>query len=190
MVRAQRWSWGPPSPSSQKPPRVKGMHPPGSLEDRFRGPRGPSPAAGHMAGLPFAAVMRPQPQGPRPEPAGTSVSFRQGLHHRLWEQPTKAQPLSQGCTCSCALGSSCLAPFEGVGVPRETQSPAQDEPTGAASCNLPPGAAHPAASHFGHSAHPSSFLPTGHLAGRCAQVGEMGWPRETSGVAGDPRTRS
>lgn len=40
-----------------------------------------------------------------------------------------------------------------------------------------PGATHPAANPFGPSAHPGSFLPTGHLTGRCPlRSVQSGWP--------------
>lgn len=100
------------------------------------------------------------------------------------------RPLSWGAPPPAPLGSSCRAPSRGVGFLEKPGAPPGNEPTGAASSNLPPGAAHPAASPFGPSAHPGSFLPTGHLAGRCTQVSVMGWPREPSGVGGDPRTRA
>lgn len=40
-----------------------------------------------------------------------------------------------------------------------------------------PGATHPATNPFGPSAHPGSFLPTGHLTGRCPlRSVQSGWP--------------
>lgn len=47
------------------------------------------------------------------------------------------------------------------------------------------GAAHPTTSPFGPSAHPGSFLPTGHLTGRCPlRSVQSGWPVLTSGLGG------
>ena len=88
-------------------------------------------------------------------------------------------PFPRGSTTTCPLrrasGGRCGHPQRKLGWPRLGNEPQTRGPgTSGFHHPRPTGAAHPATNPFGPSAHPGSFLTSGHLTGRCSRVPEVG----------------